>query len=221
MLSRNTKNFFYAFAGPLLKLNGIYYRQFRAPRNGIIKVHLGPGQKQYIEGWINIDANMFTGKCDIWADLRNELPFNDETIDAIYSHHMLEHLPNIEYHLSEVFRCLKPGGVYRVGGPNGDSAIAKFIENDKNWFGDFPDKRSSIGGRLENFIFCRQEHLTLLTYTFLEELMKNAGFTSIKICQPVKETSYPELFSDCLPKESESDFTMPHTLIVEGVKLRS
>ena len=218
MLSRQAKAFFYLAAGPLLALNGFFYRHFRAPRTGPAQVHLGPGQRNYLPGWVNVDANMFTGKCDLWADLRNPLPFHTASLDAAYSHHMLEHLPNLEQHLAEIFRCLKPGGVYRVGGPNGDSAMAKFLANDTAWFGDFPDKYTSIGGRFANFIFCRQEHLTILTYSFLEELMSNAGFTNIRASVPVQHTGYPQLFSDCLSKEDESDFDAPHTLIVEGVK---
>jgi predicted SAM-dependent methyltransferase len=218
MLSRKTKTLFYLSAGPVLKVNGILYRLFRVPKTKLLKVHLGPGQKNYINGWVNIDANMFTAKCDLWADLRNPLPFPTESIDAVYSHHMIEHLPNIEFHLKDVFRRLKPGGVILVGGPNGDSAIKKFIEDDKAWFGDFPDKRSSIGGRLENFIFCRQEHLTILTFSFLQELMMNIGFKDIRLCLPVKETNFPDLFSDVLDKEFESDFDMPHTLIIEATK---
>lgn len=218
MLSRNAKAAFYQTAGPLMRINGRLYRLFRAPRNGNLKVHLGPGQNNYIDGWINVDANMFTGKCDLWADLRNPLPFHDGTVDCFYSHHMIEHLPDVRSHFSEVFRCLKPGGAYRVGGPNGDSAIKKFIENDGQWFSDYPDKRASIGGRFENFIFCRGEHVTILTFTFLEELLTATGFTGLRKCCPVVETGHPQLFSECLPKEHESDNAVPHTLIIEAVK---
>ena len=218
MLSRKAKATFYKVAGPLMKINGGLYRHFRAPRKGVLKVHLGPGQKNYLKGWINVDANMFTGKCDVWADLRNPLPFHTETLDAIYSHHVIEHLPDIHFHLKEVFRCLKPGGVYRIGGPNGDSAISKFVENDLEWFSNFPDVRESIGGKFENFIFCRGEHLTILTFSFLQEFMKSIGYTDINKCLVSKETGYPGLFDDCLLKENESDFEVPHTLIVEAKK---
>ena len=166
MLTRQAKAAFYLFAGPLMKINGFLYRNFRAKKSGL-RVHLGPGQKNYIDKWLNVDANKFTGKCDVWADLRNKLPFHSNSVSAFYSHHMVEHLPNIKFHFEEVYRCLEPGGIYRVGGPNGDVAINKFIENDHSWFGDFPDSRSSIGGRFENFIFCRQEHLTILTEFYL------------------------------------------------------
>uniref|UniRef100_B8HND3 Methyltransferase type 11 n=1 Tax=Cyanothece sp. (strain PCC 7425 / ATCC 29141) TaxID=395961 RepID=B8HND3_CYAP4 len=218
MLSRRAKAIFYQLASPLMRINALSYRYFRAPRESVLKVHLGPGQANYIEGYLNVDANIFTAKCDLWADLRNPLPFHDESVDCFYSHHVIEHLPNLQTHFREVYRCLKPGGVYRVGGPNGDSAIIKFLEKDTRWFSDFPDKRTSIGGRLENFIFCRGEHLTILTFSFLDELCKDNGFTSVKLYKPVKETGYPELFNSCLSKEYESDFDVPHTLIVEAVK---
>jgi len=218
MMSRGAKAAFYFFAGPLMKVNGWLYRHTRTPRSGVLRVHLGPGRKKYLDGWVNVDANMFTGKCDVWADLRNPLPFHDSTVNAVYSHHVVEHLPSLKSHFQEVYRCLKPGGVYRLGGPNGDSAIKKFIENDKEWFDDFPDNRSSIGGRFENFIFCRQEHLTILTSSYLEELMTNAGFVNIRFLPPAKETNFPEYFEECLTKERESDPDCPHTLTIEGEK---
>ncbi len=218
MMNRRTKATFFLVAGPLMKINGMIYRRFRAPKRGELKVQLGPGQGKYIEGWLNVDANMFTGKCDVWADLRNPLPFHTNTVDAMYSHHVVEHLPDARYHFAEVYRCLKPGGVYRVGGPNGDSAIAKFKERDKDWFSDFPDKRISIGGRFENFIFCRGEHLTILTFSFLKEIIESAGFENGQLCKPVKESHYPEFFGTCLRRENESDYSVPHTLIVEARK---
>lgn len=218
MMSRAAKAAFYVAAGPLMTVNGWLYRGLRCPSHGVAYVHLGPGQRNYIPGWINVDANMFTGKCDVWADLRNPLPFRTGSIDAFYSHHVIEHLPDIRMHLSEVFRCLKPGGTYRVAGPNGDSAIAKFVANDAAWFGDYPDKRRSIGGKFENFIFVRQEHLTVLTHSYLREVMEDVGYQDIHLRKPVIDTGRPDVFAPCLEKESESDFEWPHTLVIEGTK---
>ncbi|HKI17405.1 MAG TPA: methyltransferase domain-containing protein [Isosphaeraceae bacterium] len=221
MLARQTKRMFYNVAGPLMRANGVIYRSFLAPRNGhqVVKVQLGPGQKNYFPGWINVDANMFTGKCDVWADLRNKLPFRDSTVDVFYSHHMIEHLPDLAFHFHELHRCLKPGGVFRIGGPNGDTAIRKFAEGDADWFIDYPDTRRSLGGRFENFIFCRQEHLTILTYSWLHELAAEAGFEAIKPGQPGELTHFPECIdAEVLAKEPETTPECPHTLIIEGRK---
>ena len=218
MLTRRAKATFYLVATPIMTANGWIYRKLRAPRRPGLKVHLGPGQRNYLPGWVNIDANMFTGKCDVWADLRNPLPLRDGTVRCCYSHHVIEHLPNLRHHFQDVFRCLEPGGIYRVGGPNGDTAMHKFVEGDARWFSSYPDDRRSIGGRFENFIFCRQEHLTILTQSYLEELLTDAGFVDIRKCLPVRETNYPEYFGECLAKEHEADYVHPHTLIVEARK---
>jgi len=217
-MNRKRKALFYSLSGPLMRLNGAIYRRFRAPRGGRLRVQLGPGQRNYIPGWLNLDANMFTGKCDVWADLRNPLPFHDSTVEALYSHHVVEHLPDLAGHFREAYRVLCPGGVYRVGGPHGDQAMRKYLEGDYAWFSDFPDARRSLGGRLENFIFCRQEHLTILTPSFLGELLSDAGFSDFATRLPVRETGYPELFAPCLEREGESDFESPHTLVVEARK---
>jgi len=219
MLPRALKQFFYDTTWPLMRLNGVIYRNFRASgavkKNSPLRLHLGPGQKAYLQNWINIDANMFTAKCDIWLDLRDRLPLSDGSVDPIYSHHVVEHLPDVEGHFHESFRVLKPGGVYGVAGPNGDIATAKFVENDCGWFGDWPDKYNSIGGRFANFIFCRNEHLTILTESFLTELAQRVGFGEVKRLLQVKETGYPALFNDCLENEHERNFDAPHTLVLE------
>src|SRR5436305_13370650 len=122
MISRKTKAIFYTVAGPVMRLNVALYRALRAPRSGVVRVQLGPGRKHYLDGWINLDANVFTRNCDVWADFRNKLPFRDGSVDAFYSHHVIEHLPDglMSSHFSEMFRCLKCGGLFRVGGPHGE-----------------------------------------------------------------------------------------------------
>jgi len=209
---------FYTLLGPAMGLSGWMYRQLSAPRSGIAKVHLGPGRKAYLEGWINLDANFITARCDVWCDLRRPLPFRNATLDAVYSHHVIEHLPDLPGHFREVFRCLKPGAVYRTGGPNGDAAIAGFIAGDKAWFSDFPDRFSDTGARFDNYLMCRGEHLHILTFSLLAELLADAGFEPPIQRLPVKETGYPKLFAECLATEWESDFECPHTLIVEARK---
>jgi predicted SAM-dependent methyltransferase len=218
MLARSVKAAFYGVMGPAMAVNAMLYRALRAPRQGFVRVHLGPGQRHYLSGWINVDANMFTGRCDLWADLRQPLPFFSNSVDCFYSHHVVEHLPDLAAHLRDVFRCLKSGGAYRFGGPHGDNAIRMFQERNASWFSDFPDKRASIGGRLENFIFCRGEHLTLLTESYMRELLQGAGFEAVQPYMPTVDTGHDDLFADCLAHETEHDLACPHTLIIEARK---
>tara|TARA_B100000242_G_scaffold206269_1_gene149641 strand:+ start:175 stop:786 length:612 start_codon:yes stop_codon:yes gene_type:complete len=203
-----------------MRINANLYKRFFSPSKSDknIFVQLGPGKTNYLKGWINVDSNIISGKLDVWCDLRYRVPFKKSTVDAFYSHHVIEHLPNIENHFKEIYRCLKKGGIYRVGGPHGDNAIKKFIDNDSSWFHDFPDKRKSIGGRFENFVFCRGEHLTILTFSMLEEILSDVGFKDIKLMLPVKESSRIDIFEKCLEIEYEGDFQFPHTIVVEASK---
>lgn len=205
-----------------MRVNGAGYRMFRAPRSGVVKVHLGPGSKRYIDGWINVDANFISARPDVWADLRNTLPFPDNSVDVIYSHHVIEHLPDtlLAFHFRQMFRCLKPGGFIRVGGPNGDVAMRKYLEGDDAWFSDWPDKRRSTGGRLVNFLLCRGEHQTILTASYLQELAGDAGFGNIAPCNPQTETRHPEIIE---PRILASENVGPHvdapkTLMLEAEK---
>ena len=112
MISRGLKAFFYTLFHIPMRLNGMIYKTFPAPSKGVVKVHLGPGTIKYFPGWINVDANLFTAKIDVWADLSNPLPFRDQSVDVFYSHHVIEHFPDqfLPTHFKELFRCLKPGG---------------------------------------------------------------------------------------------------------------
>jgi len=220
MLSRGWKEAYFGMMQCPMRVNAWAHRMLPRRWNST-KVHLGPGQRNYLPGWINVDANLLTAKIDIWADLRGKLPFRENTVEAFYSHHVIEHLPDsvLPFHFAELYRCLQPGGAIRIAGPNGDMAIRKFLENETEWFDDFPDKRRSIGGRFANFLLCRGEHLTILTYSYLEELAVGSGFDRICRCRPVTETNFPKLFDALLlSKEWEATPDCPHTLVVEAVK---
>lgn len=219
MISRRLKATFYTLCGPVMALNAWRHRNFPARRAVPVRVHLGPGQKNYLPGWVNVDANFLTAKIDVWANLADGLPFPDASVDAFYSHHVIEHLPDLATHFRELSRCLKPGGVFRVGGPHGDMAMRKYVEGASAWFSDFPDKRESLGGRLENYIFCRGEHLTILTPSFLQEVATQAGLGQVTAVRPKTETLHPEHFGpEVLGLEWEATPEAPHTLLVEGIK---
>ncbi len=221
MISRKLKATYYTLMKLPMQFNGRIYKAFRSPRNGVVKVQLGPGQQNYLSGWINLDANKLHARIDVWANVLDGLPFRDNSVDVFYSHHVIEHLPDsfLPMHFADMYRSLKPGGFVRIGGPNGDTAAKKLIERDLSWFSDFPERRTSIGGRYANFILCNGEHLTILTFSYLEELLLDAGFSDICVCRPKTETHHPQFIDEALlSKEWEDTPEFPHTLIVEAVK---
>src|SRR5215469_14543789 len=134
MLNHNFRFLYFAMLYYPMRLNALRHRLFSAQLKSA-RVHLGPGQRNYLNGWTNLDANFLTAKIDMWADISAKLPFREGTVEAFYSHHVIEHLPDrlLPFHFAEMFRSLKPGGVIRVGGPNADMALKKFEEHELDW----------------------------------------------------------------------------------------
>jgi predicted SAM-dependent methyltransferase len=221
MLSWSVKRTYFAAMRYPMLVNGWLYRHLRAERAGA-RVHLGPGQRNYVDGWINVDANFLTAKVDVWADVSTHLPFPDASVDVFYSHHVIEHLHDwhLPQHFASMHRALRRGGGIRIGAPHLGNACRKYVEGDAGWFGDFPDLRSSVGGRFTNFVFCHGEHLTALDDTYLAELASNAGFRDVRFCAPTKETNLRDVGVDerILATEHESDWACPHTIILEARK---
>ncbi len=55
---------------------------------------------------------------DFRTHAAEELPYEDNSFEIVMSFDVLEHLPNVDQHLSEVQRVLKPDGYYLLQTPN-------------------------------------------------------------------------------------------------------
>jgi len=87
-------------------------------RNSITKgLHLGAGSSK-LPGLLNCD--LFNPEADLKVDATNLDIFDDESVDLIESHHMIEHLSfaETERALSEWRRVLRPGGLLVITCPD-------------------------------------------------------------------------------------------------------
>lgn len=79
-----------------------------------VKLNIGAG-RTYIPGFVNIDLSE---QADISLNLSNDaLPYEDSSVDLVFTHHTLEHIPNYLFVMSEIYRVLKHNGVLFVGVP--------------------------------------------------------------------------------------------------------
>lgn len=96
----------------------------------MLKINLG-GQKarsRFPKDWVIVD---YAVKADYQLDFnKDKLPFRDESVDAIYTSHTLEHIyPDaLKALLSETYRVLKPNGKIRIVVPDIDIAIKAYVE---------------------------------------------------------------------------------------------
>lgn len=63
-----------------------------------------------------------------YADVKNALPFEEGSVEVLYSSHMLEHLDRkaAGIFLSEAYRVLKEGGVIRLVVPDLSALVTKY-----------------------------------------------------------------------------------------------
>jgi SAM-dependent methyltransferase len=92
-----------------------------------------------------------------------ELPYADASFDAIFSHHVIEHVGDHEKHLAEAKRVLRPGGAFYVGTPNRHRIIG--------YLGSFSATRT------EKIKWNLQDYRDRLCGRFRNELGAHAGFS--------------------------------------------
>jgi SAM-dependent methyltransferase len=113
------------------------------------------------------------------ADLTKGLPFDDEMFDLIVLGEVIEHVPDPDYLLEEIWRALKPGGKVIVTTPN----LASWANRILLLLGIQPlftetSSRKKLGRR---FKFLGQGssvegHLKIFTLPALRELIVASGF---------------------------------------------
>jgi predicted SAM-dependent methyltransferase len=103
-----------------------YLKWRTARKSRRIWLELGSGAKKGQNGWITIDL---TG-ADISHDLRNGIPFPSDSVDRIYTSHMLEHIPyrDLLVFLDECYRVLKKDGELSVCVPDAGRYIGAYVE---------------------------------------------------------------------------------------------
>lgn len=89
------------------------FRSFLPPSAKV--VNLGSGPRRIDESWINMDVVPFEN-VDLVADALN-LPFQDDSLDAVINESLLEHVPNPTAAIKEISRVLKPGGLVYTSTP--------------------------------------------------------------------------------------------------------
>ena len=90
-------------------------------------VNLGCGNK-YHKDWINLDFK--SNNEDVKEfNLLQKLPFEDNSVDVVYSSHVLEHFTKCEApkFLEECYRILKPKGIIRVIVPDLEQLMKNYF----------------------------------------------------------------------------------------------
>lgn len=171
----------------------------------MLKLNLGCGS-HIPDGWVNVDYALgaWIAKLPVistinkqfklvnfdWSekillhDLRKKFPWEDNSVDVIYSSHTLEHLSRSEglHFLKECYRVLKPNGIIRIIVPDLMVIIQKYIEGkiaadrvlDELYVGYDSPNDGAIKQKLAPFI--RFPHKCMYDTPALLRVMSEIGF---------------------------------------------
>jgi predicted SAM-dependent methyltransferase len=236
----NVKNCFYRIFSsfwvqrPLLAIMRLSGRE-RRMRNRYIAAHpkrllqLGAGQN-FKQGWLN--TNWFPidprQNRSIFLDATHRFPLPSESFDAVFSEHMIEHLPpeGATNMLQETYRVLKPGGVMRISTPNLAFLIALLSENPSELEKAYLEWNAATYLRLgwprtaaavfNNYVR-DWGHLFIYDHETLRKSISNAGFSDIRE-QKLGESEHPELCGMEFAERMPDGFLALESMIFEARK---
>jgi predicted SAM-dependent methyltransferase len=133
-----------------------------------------------------------------WADACKRIPLPNESLDVVYSCHVLEHLvlSEAELFLSEIRRVLGPGGIIRLVVPDLRRRAEKYItEGDADVFMESLNMREysvrSLRATLRMLILGDKEHMWMYDSRSLVGLLQRTHFVDATEVAP-GETIIPD-----------------------------
>ena len=107
-----------------------------------MKLNLGSGLKRY-DGYLNVDYDPLVNPDYIVDIEKGDLPFEDNSVDAVIAHHILEHIgENFLHFMQELYRVCKDGAIIDIEVPH---------HRHENFFGDPTHKRPITVEMLKKF----------------------------------------------------------------------
>ena len=179
----------------------------------IKKINMGCGKRNFGLDWIHIDGGDFE---HLHSKNIKILPFEDNTIDLIYSSHVLEYFDRGEVIqvLKEWRRVLKNGGTLRLAVPDFQSMARLYMEGGCS----LEQILGPLYGKMkmgDTTIF----HKTTYDFNSLKQILFECGFTDI-IVYDWKNTEHIK-YDDCsqayLPHLDKENGTLI-SLNVEAIK---
>ena len=171
-----------------------------------IRLHLGCGG-EHKQGWVNVD--LVGDPVDLAWDLARGIPFPDDSVEAIFHEHLLEHIPlrSGASFMAECFRVLRSGGILRVGVPDAGELIKSYAADGRYLEELHPGRPTRMLAVQELFYWHR--HTTMFDVDTLALLFRASGFPD----------PTPKAFGDTsLAAAPDTERRRAETLYMEAVK---
>ena len=169
------------------------------------RLNLGSGYAP-IDGWTNID--LLGAPVDVPWNLKRGIPFPDDSVEAVFSEHVFEHIPlnGALALIQDAVRALVPGGVFRVAVPDAGLLLRSYAGiDDEEWALSRSTRMQAVMS-----LFYENGHCTMYDDELLITLCELAGLQAVEVRQFRQSR-----LGDAVP---DSDHRRSGTLYVEGLK---
>lgn len=188
--------------------------------DGLKKLNIGSFINMFHYGWENIDiidlskfaeANGYIFR---QVDVTKGLPYDDNSVDLIFTSHLIEHLSKEEglFFLKECYRVLKPGGVIRIATPAANFLMKDYLNRKIREYKHINKGVEEAETDLEALLtLLFSGHKYVYDYETLYNAMKKAGFNKIWRKHPF----------DSINEKLKNETYVSHptiSLVVEGKK---
>ena len=175
-------------------------------------VNLGCGYRP-MNDWINVDQARGSEIQVVW-DLRRGLPFQNESCSAIFSEHLIEHIPRDDARrlLAECYRVLSNGGVLRLSTPDAGRYLRSYAGDQKFLHNPALGQDAEMPmDRVNQMMREYGQHLWVYDADSLALALKSAGFSQI-VEQSFGQSLLPKM------KGIDSEARAFESLYIEAVK---
>jgi predicted SAM-dependent methyltransferase len=152
---------FWALVGPYA--TRAYLRRYLREQEEVV-LNLGGGTNLSA---VHLTADI-TPRADVYMDVTEPLPLEDEKIEAIVLEEVIEHIPADKGRqlVRECYRVLKPSGHLRITTPDLEYLASDVLDREQ--------------GHLINWVFYNHGHEHIYTEDEVITLCKTAGFESVR-----------------------------------------
>lgn len=180
--------------------NTLIYDFFPKP-DGLLKANIGCFTNMF-HNWVNIDilplhdfAKQNKYKF-MQKDVREGLPFVDQSVDLLYSSHFIEHLTYEEAFsfLKECRRVLKTGGVFRLMMPDAELLVDKYYNAAMHSFDEI--SHGPFYGQLDRlWSFLCSGHKSAYDFNIIQNMAKLIGF---EVKRQTFQCGHPEIVKETI-----------------------
>ena len=161
-------------------------------------VQIGSGPHP-IDGFVNLDLSF---NADITWDIREGLPFDDNSVGFLFSEHVVEHIDypvSVKNHFRDLHRVLRSGGVAVVGVPDGGLAAEAYVKGDAGYLDELKSRWYKNRNCLDSF----NTPIDTLNYVFRDQDDDDTytphmwGYDRLRVCSLFEEAGFaPDSITD-------------------------